>query len=385
MGRLPQHVKRVETPAGQPRYEARVNATNRDGTRLQLRKRFKSPAAADDWHRQITNALADGGYALRKGLTVRQACEEWLAAKQLRIKPTTAAAYTAALAPVIQRYGKVPVHQITRGDVETLIAELIAGTPGRIPWQRTSINPMLARWRAVFTGLHADGTLPRNVVALVEPLRKPSGQAAMKIDDSLTAEESEQLLAAHVGHHREAFVQLALLGLRRGELGGLRWSAVDLKAAEPTLTIRATRVATPDGTVEQDDAKTASSIRVLPIPPHLVPILRRTKSAQHQMRFAAGNLWEGERDLHVVTHELGRPPAPRTLDSWWHASLKLAELTPRRLHASRHTAASLLNARGASVTTIAAWLGHSDGGALAMSVYVKTRSEALSDASRLFG
>ena len=53
-----------------------------------------------------------------------------MAAKRLRIKPTTYAAYTAALAPVIQRYGRLPVQAITRADVETLIAELVAGSAG---------------------------------------------------------------------------------------------------------------------------------------------------------------------------------------------------------------------------------------------------------------
>jgi len=53
------------------------------------------------------------------------------------------------------------------------------------------------------------------------------------------------------------------------------------------------------------------------------------------------------------------------------------------LHASRHTAASLLNLRGAPVTLIAAWLGHADGGVLAMRTYVHTRDETLVEAARL--
>ena len=216
MARLPQHVRKIETPRG-PRFETRINSTGRDGARQQLRKRFTTAAAAVDWHRRTSMALADGAFVTRSSLTVKQACEAWLAAKELRTKPTTTAAYTAALAPVIQRYGRMPVQSVTRSDVETLIAELVAGSAGRVPWKRTSINPMLARWRAVWSGLHADGTLPRNVVALVEPLRKPAGQSAMKIDDSLTAAEADKLLAAHTGHPHEVFLQIALLGLRRGD------------------------------------------------------------------------------------------------------------------------------------------------------------------------
>ncbi|BDH59668.1 hypothetical protein [Tsukamurella sp. PLM1] len=58
----------------------------------------------------------------------------------------------------------------------------------------------------------------------------------MKVDDSLSEAEVELLVKAHgegtdsYARRREPFVHLALLGLRRGELSGLRWSAVDLGA-----------------------------------------------------------------------------------------------------------------------------------------------------------
>ena len=133
---------------------------------------------------------------------------------------------------------------------------------------------------------------------------------------------------------------------------------MNLDGDDPTITVRVSRVATPAGTVEQSSVKTASGARVLPIPEHLVPILRRHALAQREMRLAAGNLWQGERDQHVAALEFGQPPSPRTVDRWWELALQRAGLPHRRLHASRHTAASLLNERGASPATIAAWLGH---------------------------
>ena len=249
---------------------------------------------------------------------------------------------------------------------------------------------MLARWRKVWAGLHAEGVLPRNVVALVEPLRTPAGAPAMKTDDSLTEEEIETLLAAHTpeeqnrhARRREVLLHLALLGLRRGELAGLRWGAVDLDGDAPTLTIRETRISTGAGVIDQDDAKTASSARTLPIPAHVLPILRRTRREQKQMRLAAGRLWEGDADGHVIAQELGAPLSPRTVDRWWEQSLEHAGLPHRRLHASRHTAATLLALRGASPAVIAAWLGHADGGVLAMRVYVHQRNSMLDTAAAL--
>lgn len=376
MARRPDYVRRVETGDG-VRYEVRIHAQRADGSRFQKKRRFTTVEDAVKWHSSITAEVSAGTHIAPSDLTVRVACETWLAGK--RIKPTTRDAYTAALAPVIETYGDQLVQKIVKADVEALVAELSAGTGPRGAWKRTSINPMLARWRSVWKDLHAQGILPRNVVALVEPLRKPHGQLELQLDGVLTEAEVEQLVAAHVPRpepegatrleraelthaaHRELFLHLALLGLRRAEVSGLRWSAIDLDADAPTLTVAATRVQTRGGVVEQADAKTMSSARTLTLPPHLLPILRRVRKEQREMRLALGEQWHGPDDGYVVALDDGRPAAPGTLNSWWTRSLKHAGLPHRRLHDARHTAATLLHLRGAPTATVAAWLGHADG------------------------
>ena len=393
MARLPSYIHRLDTTDGSVRYEARINpACGVGGSRRQLKRRFATVGEATAWYTRTAAELADGTHVTASDLTVRVACETWLKAKALRIKPTTLDAYTNALAPVIEKYGDRRAQSIAKADVEALVVELAAGTALRVPWKRTSINPMLARWRTVWAGLQAEGILPRNVVALVEPLRKPSNEPVMKTDDSLIEDEIEKLLAAHTpaaedGHarRREVLLHLALLGLRRGELSGLRWSAVDLDAATPTLTVQATRVSTSAGVIDQDTTKTAKSGRTLPIPVHILPILRRTRLEQKQMRLKAGRLWQGGSDGYVIAQELGQPLSPRTVDRWWERALEHARLDHRRLHASRHTAATLLALRGASPAVIAAWLGHADGGVLAMRVYVRQRDSMLDNAAALLG
>ncbi|ORA27363.1 site-specific integrase [Mycobacterium aquaticum] len=388
MARLPRYITRIEGKRG-PTYEARINATLPGGKRLQNRKRFTTVDEAKDWHAATTAELAAGTFTAPSDITVREAVEQWLAAKSARVKPTTADAYTAALAPVVDRYGNAKAQAITKLDVETLITELRTGSTDRGAWKRTSINPMLARWRTVWADLHAQGILARNVVALVEPLRKPSGELDMKIDDSLSEAEVEQLVAAHAegadeyARRRELFVHLALLGLRRAELAGMRWSAADLGAEVPTISVRATRVATAAGIVSQDDAKTISSRRTLPIPPHLIPILRRIRHEQVHAKVRLGKRWEGGDDWHIMCHDFGKALSPRTLNAWWNKGLSDAGLTHRRLHASRHTAASLLALRGCPVPMIAAWLGHADGGVLAMRVYVHTPGAVLTGPAAL--
>lgn len=143
----------------------------------------------------MTAERAAGTFTAPAGLTVEAACEAWLAGK--RIKPTTHSAYSAALAPIIEKYGDRPVQKIVKADVEKLAVELRDGTGPRGVWARTSINPMLARWRSERKDLQAQGILSRNVIDLVEPLRRPTGAPESKLADVLTEAEVEQLMDAH--------------------------------------------------------------------------------------------------------------------------------------------------------------------------------------------
>ncbi|GAA4564552.1 hypothetical protein GCM10023176_10760 [Micromonospora coerulea] len=101
--------------------------------------------------------------------------------------------------------------------------------------------------------------LSRNVAKLV---RVPSPR--YKVGKGLSVDHVRKILAAAAGHRLHAlYVVAATMGLRRGELVGLRWSDVDLD--EGTLRVQQTvqRVA---GQLHVLDAKTEDSEAVLPLP-----------------------------------------------------------------------------------------------------------------------
>ena len=71
-----------------------------------------------------------------------------------------------------------------------------------------------------------EGIVSRNIAALSTAPRIRARQGR-----TLTVDQAQQLLDAAVGHRFEAAVLLALAyGLRRGEVLGLDWSALDWKA-----------------------------------------------------------------------------------------------------------------------------------------------------------
>jgi len=107
----------------------------------------------------------------------------------------------------------------------------------RKKWSPRSVNYMLSLLTAVLEDQMQQGRATRNVARLLARI-----PASPKPPDTLTAAEVEKILK-HIETDRDAIAwQLALTGLRRGEIAGLRWSDVDLDA--DTLTVRRIESAT---------------------------------------------------------------------------------------------------------------------------------------------
>ena len=237
---LPTQVRKVEivdrkTAKTVVRYQLTVDAgvNPQTGKRQQVRRRFGTEKEARAALAEIGNGVTTGAFVSRSTLTVEQACAQWLAGRH-SIRPTTRAAYEHALAPLRQRHGDLPVQKLTKGDLDLLVADLATGVGART-WTANSINPMLNIVSRVLSDLVSQGHLVRDVAALVDRMKRP------KVTMKTFTEAEVRILLAHVTGDRLAHAwHLALAGLRRGEIGGLRWSDVDLDAG--TLTIAHNRV-----------------------------------------------------------------------------------------------------------------------------------------------
>lgn len=146
-----------------------------------------------------------------------------------------------------------------------------------------------------------------------------------------------------------------VLGLRRGELLGLTWDAIDLDGGR--LAVRQA-LSWVDGRAVIQPPKTRASRRVIPLPDVVVLALREHQKRQDAERADAGERWDDSG--FVFTTRQGRPMSPYTLIKYWHDVRAAAGLGTLRFHDLRHTAVSLLLALGVPPHVVREIAGHSD-------------------------
>jgi integrase len=145
------------------------------------------------------------------------------------------------------------------------------------------------------------------------------------------------------------------MGLRRGELLGLRWVDVDLNAG--TLTIEKT-VQRTRGVLHIQDAKTERSESVLPLPEITKRTLEDHRDRQGKERADLAEAWK---DYGLVfPSETGTPMEPRNLSRHFAGLRARAGLPDVRLHDLRHTVVSVLMDLGVPPHVVQAIARHSD-------------------------
>ena len=179
----------------------------------------------------------------------------------------------------------------------------------------------------------------------------------------LSAEEMQKMFEALRGTKLELPVLVAAFyGFRRGEVLGLKWDAIDFERGTISV-IRTVTTITVDGKqteIEQQSAKTKSSLRTLPLIGSFREYFMQVKEAQELNKQVCGNCYNHEYDGFVFVDELGERMRANYLTSAFPKFLEDHGLRRMRFHDLRHSCASLLLANGVPLKHIQEWLGHSD-------------------------
>ncbi|WP_245713734.1 site-specific integrase [Nocardia vaccinii] len=240
-----------------------------------------------------------------------------------------------------------------------------------------TVRSTLTTFGSVVQSYVDQGTLPRNVIALVE---RPPDLIDRDDEADSKAETAKSWTVAEVEAFREsvraerlyACWLLSCYGMRRSEVMGLRWKWI----TDSELRIRRGRVAIGHDT-EENLPKTKRSRRDLPLPADVNDALRVLKTRQKAECLAVGIPWSDDRLIAV--HEDNTPIRPEWYTDQFHRLRKRAGLRRIHLKGLRNTSVSLMLAQRIPVHIVAAWHGHDP--AVSLRIYSDVQLEDLRHAA----
>ncbi|MCL2605625.1 MAG: site-specific integrase, partial [Defluviitaleaceae bacterium] len=154
----------------------------------------------------------------------------------------------------------------------------------------------------------------------------------------------------------------AYFGLRRSEVIGLRWSAIDLTNGSLTVCQKVVRL-THEGKRENyitDTLKTESSYRILPLDKKLITMFTTIKKQQEDNRNLCGDSYCVDYLDYVCVNVMGGLINPETMSRYFSKKIRENGMKVIRFHDLRHSCASLLLSLGYAMKEIQDWLGHAN-------------------------
>lgn len=198
-------------------------------------------------------------------------------------------------------------------------------------------------------------------------------EASPRVARILTAAELKRL-AEGLGSSAP-MVYLAALGLRWGEIAGLRVGHLDFLGQ--TLAVARQRTRGKKGAMVEQAPKTKAGRRPLAVPGWVMSLL-----AEH---LAERHLTGGDSEAHVFVSPEG---APLHYSNWrrrvWLPALEAAELQGVTFHDLKHTAATALVTAGVDVKTAQRRLGHANP-QTTLRIYAQAPDDADRAAARIVG
>ena len=321
---------------GRPRYRSR----SLRGTKKEAERALRELCAE-----------VEAGRATGADVTFGHLLNQWLDATKETLSPTTHREYQRLMTKrIIPAMGEEPLWKVSAIQLDRFYVALSRQTglgPSSIRQIHSIIRRALrqgVRWGWIAANPAVNATPPRQRKTELQP---PDATMLRKL-----------IAAADAGDPTiGALIRIAAMtGMRRGELCGLRWSAVDLDAAK--VVIRRSIVPTAGGTIDKD-TKTHSARRIS-LDAASVEVLRLHRARAEALTARLGAVLASDAFVFSPDPVCERPLHP---DSVTHAFMRLCArlgIEGVRLHDLRHAHATQLLAAGVPVRTVSGRLGHAN-------------------------
>lgn len=347
----------------------------RDQHGKRLRKTFDRLEDARAYDKQSLGNISKGDFVAPSYVTVKEIAEAWHKRKvdAASYRPATLQNWRTHIDKyIVPSLGDLPVQRCGIEQVEDAAAVWSKMTSA------DTANKVLTTLGAVFKLAQRYGPLQgkANAAALAERIKISNDDEK---DDQVTPEcvytqdELKKLINATAAGSLERVLVMvpALCGLRIGEVLGLQWPAIDLKANKLHVRTNLVDVGKANGGRALRTPKSMSSRRSLDLPQELAKELK---------------VWKlkcppSEQDLVFATIE-GKPLHRKFASQILDAAITAAEVKRLTLHKLRHTFASMLLARGVAIPKVSRILGHRDS-VITLKVYAHFVEDKKNDVQEL--
>lgn len=336
-----------------------------DGSRRRVKRTSKTRSGAVAHLKRMTSEELDGRLTDNTSMTLAAFTDFWLNTEASgQVRETTISGYWFLMRKyVLPSFGHRRLSDITSMQV----AEWVKALSSRGYSTNTIKRARGALHNAFEHALEHDLVRMNPVKRVKPPKRKPNEPTQVR--EALSLDEAIGLLDLTRGTDLDAFVTIAIYtGMRRGEILGLKWKDIDLKAGRIQIrrTLAEGTKVLPDGSgitrPVVNQPKTRNSARDLMIPAAVIESLVRRRATQRRDRLAAGDYWlagDDSQDLFVFTNPVGGAVYPSNVQQKFKRFCKRNNFRYVRIHDLRHTAAHLMLEAGARLEAVSQALGHS--------------------------
>ena len=270
-------------------------------------------------------------------LSFEAACCEWLSAAKVRLKISTLCNYQMKLDKhILPYFTKQQFASITASDIQKFIeVKLNSGLSAKYVADIVAVMKIMSKYICRvhnLTDVISDAVMPKRE----------------KKELSLFTDNQQKILCEYLKNNicnSSLCIMISLfMGLRIGEVCGLKWCDIDFEKS--ILTVRRTvqRINTGHGTkLHIGSPKTASSRRSIPVPDCIMSFLKMLKN----------------KDELFILSGSRNPSEPRNLQRKFKTVLKKINLPYINYHSLRHMFATNCISLGFDVKTLSAILGHS--------------------------
>ena len=329
------------------------------GTKSEAKKRFGEVLAKYSSGELYLEQTLSKGELERRRLgeqRVDEYIENWLTQYKNQIAITTCNTYAGLLRtnikPFFEELG-MSLNEITGDEINAFYAEL---------FKKGLSGATVQRYHS-FLHLAFKSAVKRRIIQVNPCDQADRPRASQYIASYFGTEDMKKLIDGLEGDPmRVPVILTAFYGLRRSEVLGIKWSAIDFE--EKTVGI-CHKIIEDGGDGHKvikglDVMKTKSSYRTLPLIPQVEEVLLAEKAKQEEMKEAFRSAYNKKYAEYVCVDAVGNLISPQYISTHFPVILRRLGLKRIRFHDLRHSCASLMLANGVPMKMIQDWLGHSN-------------------------